>query len=109
MRVLKFIVNGKTLTIDPSSDFTGLFPGTNSDVHAEFSFSPEWGNRVKVAAFWSILNNEYPPQLLNEENLCKIPVEALNKPSFKVGILGKHRGTNFKTNTVTVHQRGGSR
>ncbi len=109
MRVLKFIVNGETLSVDPSCDFTGLFPGTDSDIYAEFSFSPEWKSRVKVAAFWSILNNEYPPQLLNEENLCKIPVEALNKPSFKVGILGKHRSATFKTNTITVQQRGGSR
>lgn len=109
MRTLRFIVDGETIVKDPSCDFSGLFPGTNPDIRAEFVFSPEWESRVKVVAFWSILGKEYEPQLVNEQNLCKIPEEALEKPAFKVQILGKHRGRNFQTNTTIVYQRGGTK
>ena len=107
MRTLRFIVDGDTIVKDPSCDFNGLFPGSNSNIRAEFVFSPEWRSRTKVAAFWSMLNTEYEPQLLDEDNTCLIPKEALDKPAFKVQILGKYRGRIFKTSTDTVYQRGG--
>lgn len=107
MRTLRFIVDGETIKQDPSCDFSGLFPKTNSEIHAEFVFSPEWKSRVKVAAFWSMLDKEYPPQVLEDDNTCLIPAEALFRPAFKVQILGKHRGRLFKTNTLTVYQKGG--
>lgn len=109
MRVLRFIVDGESIINDPSCDFTGLFPGKNPEIYAEFVFSPDWKSRLKVAAFWSMLGKEYEPQLVNEQNLCKIPEEALKKPAFKVQILGKHRGRNFQTNTTIVYQRGGTK
>lgn len=109
MRTLRFIVEGETITKDPSCDFAGLFPKTNSEIRAEFVFSPEWTPRVKVAAYWSMLDKEYPPQVLDEENSCLIPAEALARPAFKVQILGKHRGRTFKTNSIIVHQRGGAK
>lgn len=109
MRTLKFIVKNDIITQDPSCDFNGLFPGANDDLEAEFVFSPEWKNRVKVVAFWSMLDKEYPPQVLNSSNSCKIPVEALARPAFKVQILGKYRGHTVRTNMVTIYQRGGVR
>ena len=107
MRTLKFIVNGQTLAQDPSCDFSGLFPGKKDDIQAEFAFSSEWKNRVKVVAFWSMLDKEYPPRVLNSENVCEIPEEVLKRPSFKVQILGKQRGGTFNTNKITIYQRGG--
>lgn len=107
MRVLRFIIAGKAIRPDPTCDFEGLFPGQNDNVEAEFEFSPEWDDRIKVVAFWSMLGNEYEPQALDEYNTCKIPIEALKRPAFKIQMLGKHRGEITETNRLTVYQRGG--
>lgn len=107
MRVLKFIVDGKTIRQDPSCDFTGLFPGTETSVVAEFSFSPEWKTGVKVAAFWSMMGSEYPPQELKDGKSCMIPTEALKRAAFKVQIFGKPNGVTTSTDKMTVYQRGG--
>lgn len=109
MRTLKFIVDGERLELDPSCDFSGLFPGRNPEIQAEFIFSKDWQPRVKVAAFHSMLDKEYEPQILGEDNTCTIPKDALAKPAFKIQIMGKHRGRIFKTNSVTVFQRGGNK
>lgn len=106
MRILRFIVNNDTITKDPSCDFTGLFPGSDLNVDAEFEFSKEWDGRVKVVAFWSMLGAEYPPQILDEFDTCHIPEEALVRPAFKVQIFGKSRKGLVQTNTVTIYQRG---
>lgn len=108
MRVLKFLVEDKTIRPDPSCDFSGLFPGKEKQLRAEFTFSPEWNNRMKVVAFWSILNKEYEPKLLNDGG-CLIPEEALSKVAFKIQILGKHRGVKTETNCLTVYQSGGKK
>lgn len=107
MRTLKFIVEGQTIMPDPSCDFSGLFPGKNKSIQAEFSFTPEWATRVKVAAFWSMMGAEFPPQKIEENSTCMIPVEALNKPAFKIQVLGKYRGVITPTNSLTVYQKGG--
>lgn len=107
MRILTFIVNGKTIEQDPACDFTGLFPGKNDDISAEFIFSPEWDNMSKVVAFWSVMGNEYPPKLLDEYDACDIPVAALQLPVFKLQVLGKHRGNTLTTDCFTIYQRGG--
>ena len=109
MRVLKFIVTGKTLEQDPSCDFSGLFPGREDRIKAVFSFSEEWDRAIKVAAFVSVMGTEYTPQVLDDENSCFIPVEAINKPAFKIQILGRMAKTNLNTNSLTIYQRGGTR
>mgnify|MGYP003297566607 CR=1 FL=1 len=109
MRILRFIVNNDVITRDPLCDFNGLFPGANSDVYAEFEFSEDWNDRVKVASFWSMMGAEYPPQALDYDNMCEIPKEALAKPAFKVQVFGKDRKRTVQTNAVTVYQRGGAK
>lgn len=111
MRTLRFIVDNETIKQDPSCDFSGLFPGKNPNVQAEFVFSPEWEDTVKVAAFWSILDSEYEPQVL-QDDCCDIPVEALARASFKIQVLGKKSksGSNaaiLSTNKFTIRQTGG--
>ena len=107
MRVLKFIVDNETIILDPTCDLTGLFPGSEKYIKAEFVFSPEWKNRFKVAAFWSVMDKEYEPQVINYNNTCLIPKEALNKVAFKVQVLGKQRNNpTVKTNTVMITQAG---
>lgn len=106
MRILRFIVDGKTIKPDPSCDFSGLFPGKNPNIRAEFTFSSEWKNKVKVAAFWSILDKEYEPQEIEDDG-CNIPSEALAKPSFKIQILGKKGKERIDTNKLSILQKGG--
>ena len=108
MRTLRFIVEGETIRQDPSCDFSGLFPGRNPDVKAEFRFSPEWDSRVKVAAFWSTLNVEYKPQEI-KDNFCIIPSEALLRPIFKIQIFGKKHKNVLTTNKLDIRQSGDRR
>lgn len=107
MRTLKFIVEGQTIKSDPECDFSGLVPGTEGYLQAEFTFSKEWKSTPKVAAFWSIMGNEYPPQALKDGKTCMIPVEALKKAAFKVQVLGNIDGATVPTNKLTVYQKGG--
>lgn len=111
MRTLRFIVDNETIKQDPSCDFGGLFPGKNPNVQAEFVFSSDWEDTVKVAAFWSILDSEYEPQAL-QDDCCDIPVEALARASFKIQVLGKKSKPGFNavilsTNKLTIRQTGG--
>lgn len=109
MRTLKFIVDGLVIKQDPNCDFSNLVPGTSGYLRAEFKFSSEWNNASKVAGFYSILGREYPPQVLNADNTCDIPAEALAREKFNILVFGL-RGAEIKlaTNKVTVCQNGGS-
>lgn len=109
MRTLRFIVDGQTIKQDPTCDFSGLFNCKNSNVCAEFVFSSEWNGVTKVAAFWSILDEEYEPQVIDEKNTCIIPVEAFTRAAFKVQVLGMKRSTKLTTNKLVVLQTGGRR
>ena len=108
MRTLRFIVDGQTVKRDPTCDFSGLFLNKDSGVCAEFIFSSEWNDKIKVAAFWSILDKEYEPQAL-DNNTCIIPVEAFSKASFKIQVLGIGGRERLTTNKLVVLQTGGKR
>jgi hypothetical protein len=107
MRTLRFIVDDQIIKPDPSCDFSGLVPGTEQYLQAEFSFSNEWTGCVKVATFWSMLGKEYPAQILKDGRTCVIPAEALKKQSFKIQVVGKSTDLKILTNKVTVSQTGG--
>lgn len=109
MRTLKFIVDKQTIRQDPTCDFTGLFPGTENYLRVEFSFSQDWNDMVKVAAFWSTLGMEYEPKVLKDGKSCIIPTEALTKASFKIQVLGKKGNNRLTTNKLTINQTGGRR
>lgn len=108
MRTLKFKVNGQSIVLDPECDISSFVPGTNGYVRAKFTFSPEWDRCIKVAAFYSNLGTEYPPQALKNGEVCDIPIEALKKSIFKVKVFGKKNDYTICTNKVTVHQKGGN-
>lgn len=107
MTTLRFIVNGQNITLDPSCDTTKLVPGTEGYILAEFTFSKEWDNCVKVAAFYSNLGREFEPQILKEGKHCIIPSSALKMSIFKVRVLGQRSDYTICTNKVIVHQKGG--
>ena len=109
MRTLKFIVDKQIIKQDPDCDFSNLVPGSEQYLTAEFSFSPEWDGSMKVAAFYSRLGTEYPPQALTDGKACVIPSEALGKKIFKIQLRGMNPVTKQKltTNKVVVDQNGG--
>lgn len=109
MRTLRFIVDGQTVKQDPTCDFSGLFLNKGSSVCAEFIFSSEWNDKIKVAAFWSMLDREYDPQALDNKNACIIPVEAFSRASFKIQVLGIGGRERLTTNKLVVLQTGGKR
>lgn len=109
MRVLRFIVNDQFIEKDPNCDFSGLVPGTKGYLTAEFIFSKEWDGFFKVAAFYSALGTEYPPQVLEDGKTCLIPEEALKKRFFRIQIIGRKLETRLKTNMVAVNQNGGTK
>lgn len=107
MRTLKFTVDKQIIKQDPNCDFSGLIPGTSGYLKAEFSFSSEWKECTKVAAFYSVLGKEYPPQVLSDGKTCIIPEEALAGRKFKVKVIGKNGDLKMATNKIIVCQEGG--
>lgn len=107
MRTLRFLVEGQTIKQDPTCNFSSLFPAKNSTICAEFIFSSEWNDKVKVAAFWSMLGQEYKPQALDAQNTCIIPKEAFSRASFKIQVLGMKGSKKLATNKLVVLQTGG--
>lgn len=110
MRVLRFIVDGQTITKDPDCDFEGIVPGTEGYLKARFVCSEEWKSMGLVASFWSPMGKEYTPQLVLD-GVCTIPSEALENRKFKVQLMGctKRDGEVKKlvTNKLEVEQNGG--
>ena len=107
IRILKFIVDGQIIKQNPSCDFTGLIPGTEGYLAAEFSFSPEWNGYIRVAEFWRGVK-ECPPQVLKDGKTCVIPAEALKGKKFGIRIIGKSKDTpKMATGRIEVRQDGG--
>ena len=109
MRTLRFIIDGQTIKQDPTCDFTNLFSDRRFDICAEFAFSSEWSDKIKVVAFWSMLDQEYEPQALDDQNSCTIPSDALKRASFKIQVLGLRGSEKLTTNKLTILQTGGRR
>lgn len=107
MKNLKLFVDGNNLKLDSSYTPRDLFPGMKEPVRLEFTFPIEWKNRVKVAAFWSVMGKEFPPQVLEDGKTCLVPPEALQGAVFKVQILGKKNGEKASTTKCTVYLKGG--
>lgn len=110
MRTLRFIIEGQVLTLDPTCDSSDLIPGTENFIRAHFSFSNEWDNCVKVAAFYSMIGSEYAPQQIKEDMTCMIPIDATKRHRFKVQVIGRNKKENSKlcTNKLIVEQGGGN-
>lgn len=104
MRTLKFIVDKLNISRDPSCDFSGLVPGTEGYLQAEFSFSKEWDDCVKIAAFYDN-KNEYSV-MLEDGKSCIIPNEAADRPAFGVRVYGKSTKHKIVTNKEIVIQNG---
>ena len=106
MRILRFIINDQIIKRDSNCDFSNLVPGTEGYIQAEFIFSSDWNNTIRVAAFYSMTGQEYEPQVLKDGKTCMIPAEALKQHSFKIQLIGKKNNFKIITNKVVVHQTG---
>ena len=106
MRTLKFIVDKQIIKQDPSCNFDGIVPGTIGYLKAEFSFSSEWDDMVKVVAFYRN-GYECPPKKLEDGKSCIIPSEALTNRKFTISVLGKNKDQQLTTNKIEVVQNGG--
>lgn len=107
MRILKFSVDGQIIDKNEMCDFSNVVRGTSGYLRAEFSFSPEWNGCVKVAGFYSIYGEEFKPQVLDANNGCLIPAEALKRESFVIRVFGKKKDYVITTNRFIIKQSGG--
>lgn len=104
MRTLKFIVDKQLILKDPDCDFSGLIPGTDEWLKAEFSFSAEWDGFAKTILFWSPLGIPYPERALYDDGVCLIPEEATKMRIFKISVKGTKGEATLTTNKIAIIQ-----
>ena len=100
-RVLNFNIDAQHITKDPKCDFTKIVAGTCNYLRANFTFSPEWQDCIKVASFWRS-GKEHAVVIKN--NTCDIPSEALVGPTFRVSVTGQRGDYRITTNKIIVRQ-----
>lgn len=105
MRTLSYKIIGQRLI--PVGDHTGLIAGTKGYLRAQFEFDNDWDDCLKVASFYAY-KEEYA-ELLNSENSCIIPQEALTESEFEVQLEGRSKNYRILTNRITETQSGGGR
>lgn len=98
IRKINFEVDENLIKSDLKNDTIPRELLDNGDiVMAEFEFSSDWDNAVKVAQF-SKGNTEYDPQILEHGITCVIPKETLDGGFFRIAVLGKTRtGKHLRT------------
>lgn len=98
IRKINFEVNENLIKSDLKNDMIPREYLDNGDiVIAEFEFSSDWDNAVKVVQF-NKGDTEYDPQILEHGVTCVIPKEALDGGFFRIAVLGKTRiGTYLRT------------
>jgi hypothetical protein len=104
LRTLKFVVNRQVIEKARDCDFDGLVKGTNGYLMAKFLFSEDWNGCAKVVGFYSSYGNEYAPQVLDNENSCMIPEEALARETFVIKVFGKRENFTITTNKLAINQ-----
>ena len=104
MRILEFNVQKQRLTKKIDCDFSGLVAGSVGYLRAKFYFlGNEWNDcSTRVARFW--LDGKEHAEILDNDNSCIIPAEALTGSKFEVSILGATSGYKIETNKITVRQ-----
>lgn len=102
-RTLEFDVDKQRLTRNRECDFSGIVAGSVGYLRAKFNFPIRgWHGCTKAASFW-VEDKEYAV-LLDDENSCMIPSEALKGDKFSVSVMGAKTGYKIETNKVKVRQ-----
>ena len=103
MRTLEFEVKGQKMIKKADCDFTNIVAGSNGYLRAKFYFEPDdWLDCKKVAGFWSG-GKEYAA-ILDGEDSCVIPKEALTRHYFLVQVTGANEYRRIKTTKTEVSQ-----
>ena len=102
MRLLVFNVDSQCVHKDQNCDFTGIVAGTKNYLRAKFSFSDDWRDCVKVASFWR--GNKEHAVVLDGDNSCDIPPDALVGATFRVSVIGQRQDYRITTNKIVVRQ-----
>lgn len=103
MRTLEFEVNGQRLSKKTDCDFANIVANSVGYLRAKFYFEPDdWRDCKKVAGFWSG-GQEYAA-LLDDEDSCVIPKEALTRHYFLVQVTGANEYRRIKTTKIEVSQ-----
>jgi hypothetical protein len=83
-------------------DFSGLVAGSKGYLRAKFTFSNEWSGCKKAASFW--VGDSEHPALLDSNDSCVIPPEALVGESFKVSVIGVKTDYRIDSTQTKVRQ-----
>jgi hypothetical protein len=102
-----FNVKNQIIQKEPSCDFSGLVAGTSGYLRAKFILSDAWNNCAKVAGFFSKSGEEFTPCVLDEDNSCEIPSEALERHEFMIKLYGRKKDYTITTQPITIKQYGG--
>ena len=103
MRTLEFDIRGQKLEKKEGVDFGGLVAGTAGYLQAKFWFyGNEWRECVKAASFFS--DGIEHAAVLDSNDICIIPKEALTGRRFSVSVTGIRKGFKIETNRTDVKQ-----
>lgn len=103
MRILRFNVDKQRITKQKDCDFSGIVARSVGYLHAKFYFSEEWKTcDTKIARFWNS-GNEYSV-ILDTNNECEIPAEALTSEIFRVSVMGVNSSSRIETNKEKIRQ-----
>ena len=98
MRILDFRVRGQNLGKLPGCDFSNIVAGSQGYLLAKFHFvGTEWDECKKVASF-TVGELEHPV-VLDENDECVIPAEALRGEQMIVKVIGGRVGTEYRIPT----------
>ena len=107
MRILSFNVKNQTIEKDPSCDFSGLVAGSKGYLAVRFTFSDDWDRCSKVVGFFAKNGKEFPPCILLEDNVCRVPDGATAYHEFSMKVYGKRNGCVITTRPIVIRQYGG--
>lgn len=102
-RLLEFDVNKQRITKKKDCDFTNIVAGSIGYLKAKFYFSQdEWRDCRKAASFW--IGEEEHARLLDKNDSCTIPPEALTGDRFQISVTGVRPNYKITTNKTKVKQ-----
>lgn len=105
MRTLIFAVSGQRIMQDPDSDFSGIFPGSEGYLKAQFLFDREWAGMVKVAEFRRFAPED-PVSVPIRNGECMVPAKVTVGKSWYVKVIGKRGDVIIPTENCMVRQEG---
>ena len=101
MRTLTYQVKSQRLL--PTGNHSGLIAGSQGYLKAMFVFDDEWNGCVKVASFFN--NGSEHAVLLDKNNECMIPTEALTNSIFEVCVEGRKDNYRILSSKIKERQR----